>query len=263
MLDKTKDSPKYKIVSIERQIQPSKATIDSVYLKANTFAGKNTTTELFEQAVAKEGMNMRKASDIHPADHTISGLESPKDLIRWVYADDRKKGEVSQPFQLGERFVVATLTSIKEKGIADLADVKDKVETEVKKQKKAEKFIELFSKASAGISRIDDLAAKMREPAQMADNLNFSNSFIPGVGQEYDLIGFLVGAKEGMISKPIQGNSGVYVVEIVKTAKNNNGTDSKSLKKQNMTSLQTRVDQDVFEALKENAGIKDNRAKFF
>ncbi len=263
ILDKTRESPKYKVVSIERQVQPSKATIDSVYLKANTFAGKNTTSELFAAAVVKDGLNKRMASDIHPTDHAINGLESPKELVRWVFADERKKGDVSQPFQLGERFVVASLTAVKEKGIADLASVKDKVEQEVKKEKKAEKFIELFTKEGAGVTKIEDLAAKLREPAQVADNVNFANSFIPGVGQEYDLIGFLTGAKEGSISKPIKGNNGVYVVSVQKIAKNPATPDSKTLKKQNMASLQSRVDQDMFEALKENAGIKDNRAKFF
>ncbi len=263
VLDKTKESEKNMVVTIERQEQASKATIDSVYLKANTFAGKNVTTEQFEKAVAKEGMNKRVAAEIHATDRTINGLDAPKELVRWVYADDRKKNEVSQPFQLGERFVIATLISMKEKGIAPLEEVKDRVTAEVKKQKKAEKFMDEMAKASAGVSKIDDLASKMREPAQTADNVNFSNSFIPGIGQEQGLIGDVVCAKPDMISKPVQGNSAVYVFTVVKSAPVGMTPDVKTMKKSKLQNLQSTVDSEVFDVLKENADIKDNRAKFF
>jgi len=263
VLDKTKESEKFEVVTIERQIQPSKATVDSVFTSANKFAGMNTNAELFQKAVIKEGLNKRVAADIHATDHTISGLESPRDLIHWLYADERKKGDVSQPFQLGERFVIASVTSIKEKGVAPLEEVKDKVELEVKKEKKAENFMAMFTKASAGVTKIEDLAAKLKEPAQVAENLNFSNTFIPGLGQEYDVIGFMVTSKEGVLSKPIQGNAGVYVVVIEKIAKNDKTEGVKLFKKQNLANMQARVDQDVYDALKESANIKDNRAKFF
>ncbi len=263
VLDKTKETPKVQIVSIERLEQPSKATIDSVYLRANTFAGKNTTSELFEKAVVKEGLNKMIASDIHASDRTIRGLESPKEIVRWMFADERKKGEVSQPFQLGERFVIASLTSVKEKGIAPLEEVKDKVEAEVKKQKKADNFIEMFNKASVGVTKIEDLSTKMREPAQMADNLTFVNSFIPGMGQENEIIGTLAAEKEGVMSKPIQGNAGVFVLMIEKVAKGNSGGNVKAIQKQSLSALQSRAEGEVFEALKENANIKDNRSKFY
>ncbi len=262
VLDKTKESEKYKIVTIERQETASKATVDSVFTAANKFAGLNTTGDLFEKGVKKEGLNKRVANDIHPTDHTINGLESPKELIRWVYADDRKKDDVSQPFQLGERFVVARVTSTKEKGIAPLAEVKERVTMEVKKEKKAQSFIDMFTKASAGASKIEDIASKLQTPAQVADNVSFTNSFIPGIGQEYTIIGNMVCAKEGALSKPIQGNSGVYIMVVEKVSKGN-VADTKTLKKQGLLTMQGRVDQDVFEALKENANVKDNRSKFF
>jgi peptidyl-prolyl cis-trans isomerase D len=262
VLDKTKDSYKVQYVTIERQEIPSKATIDSVYLMANTFAGKNTSSELFSKAVEKAGMNKLIAGDIKATDHQIRGLESPKELVRWMYADERKKGDVSQPFQLGERFVIASLTSIKEKGVAPLEEVKDKVDAEVKKQKKADKFIEQFTAAEAGTGKIEDLASKMREPSQVAENLSFVNTFIPGLGQENEVVGTMAAMKENTLSKPIQGNSGVFVIMIDKVTKGA-AQDAKSLKKQNLAGLQGRADGEAFEALKENAKIKDNRAKFY
>jgi peptidyl-prolyl cis-trans isomerase D len=263
VLDKTKETPKVQIVSFDRQEQPSKSTIDSIYLKANTFAGKNTTLDLFEKAVVKDGLNKGMASDIHATERTIRGLDAPKELVRWMFADERKKGDVSQPFQLGEKFVIACLTSVKEKGVAPLEEVKDKVEAEVRKQKKADKFIEMFAKASTGVNKIDDLAAKLREPAQMAENLTFVNSFIPGYGQENELIGVIAGEKADVMSKPIEGNSGVFVAMIEKVTKGNAAGNVKAIKAQSLSAMQSRADGEVFEALKENANIKDNRAKFY
>jgi peptidyl-prolyl cis-trans isomerase D len=260
VLDKTKDTRKVQIVTIERQEVPSKVTIDSVYLMANTFAGKNTTSDLFEKAVVKEGRNKLLAKDLKATDRSIRGLDSPKELIRWMFADERKKGEVSQPFQLGERFVIASLTSVKEKGIAPLEEVKDQVDMEVKKQKKADKYIMQFN--AAGASKIEDLAAKMREPAQNAENLNFNNSFIPGLGQENEVVGVVSAMKENVLSKPIQGTNAVFVVVVDKMNKQSM-PDVRNLKKQNLTMLQGRVMAEVEDALKENANIKDNRAKFY
>ncbi|HXC06044.1 MAG TPA: peptidylprolyl isomerase, partial [Bacteroidia bacterium] len=77
VLDNTKKLEKVQLVTIERQEQASKVTVDSVYLKANTFAGKNVTTEQFLAAAGKEGLQPRVAQDIHATDRTINGLESP------------------------------------------------------------------------------------------------------------------------------------------------------------------------------------------
>jgi peptidyl-prolyl cis-trans isomerase D len=260
VIDKTKDTRKVQIVTIERQEVPSKATIDSVYLMANTFAGKNTSSDLFEKAVVKEGRNKLIAKDLKAIDRSIRGLESPKELIRWMFADERKKGDVSQPFQLGERFVIASLTSVKEKGTAPMEEVKDQVDMEVKKQKKADKYIAQFN--AAGASKIEDLAAKMREPAQNAENLNFNNSFIPGLGQENEVVGVVTAMKENVLSKPIQGTNAVFVVVVDKMNKQSM-PDARNLKKQNLAMLQGRVMAEVEDALKENANIKDNRAKFY
>jgi peptidyl-prolyl cis-trans isomerase D len=262
VIDKTKETPKVKIVTIEHQEVPSKATIDSIYLRATAFAGKNTNAELFGKAVVKENMNKLVAADIHATDHMIRGLESPKELVRWMFADDRKKGDVSQPYQLGERFVVACLTGIKEKGVAPLDEVKDKVDSDLRKQKKAEKSMEELAKAETGVTRLEDLGTKLREPVQNAENLSFANSFIPGCGQENEVAGAITGLKEGTLSKPIQGNSGVFILMIEKVNKGM-AQDTKTLKKQSLANLQSRADGDVFEALKENAKIKDNRAKFY
>lgn len=263
VLDKTKESDKTEIVTIERSEQASKATVDSIYQQATSFAGKNTTADLFQKAVVKEGMNKSLAGDIKSTDHTVRGLDSPKEIVRWMYGEERKKGDVSQPFQLNDRFVVAVLTSIKEKGVLPLEEVKDKVEVEVKKQKKADKFIALIEKASAGAGKIEDVGAKLNEPALTAENLSFNNSFIPGLGQENEVVGVVTAAKQGAISKPIVGNTGVFVLVVEKSTKVNSGMDGKTLRKQSTNALQSRVDGEVFEALKDNANIKDNRAKFY
>ncbi|HXC07124.1 MAG TPA: peptidylprolyl isomerase, partial [Bacteroidia bacterium] len=95
-------------------------------------------------------------------------------------------------------------------------------------------------------------------------NINFSNSFIPGLGQEQSLIGYVVCKKpDSGLSKPIQGNNAVYVVSVEKVGPVGMTPDAKTMKKSKLQILQSSVDSEVLEILKENAKIKDNRAKFY
>ena len=69
---------------------------------------------------------------------TIPGLENSRELIRWAYEND--ENTISQIFDLSDKYVIAALTDVKEKGYAPLEDVKTEIEIALMKEKKLEKL---------------------------------------------------------------------------------------------------------------------------
>ena len=262
ILDKSPDVKQVKVGTVERKIIPSSKTLQVVYLQASAFAGQNNTEELFEKAGDK--MNKRIADNIKETDKTIAGIESPRELVRWIYKEDTKKGDISAALEFNNKFVVAHLAEIKEKGIAPLDQVKDEVEKGVIREKKAEKLISNFSTWSQGASNIDVVAAKAGENVQNIDAFNFAKSSLMGVGRDGDFIGAASTLKQGALSKPVKGKSGVYVVyvDLIKEAPAE--TNYTQTKGKMMSSFQNAIEgEDMLDALKETADIVDNRARFY
>ena len=69
--------------------------------------------------------------------------------------------------------------------------------------------------------------------------------------------------KQNQLSKPVAGESGVYVVKIEKITEAPATADYSSAKTQAKNNYAYRADVEAIEAIKKKAEIKDNRAKFF
>jgi peptidyl-prolyl cis-trans isomerase D len=260
VLDSKGSSKRVQLATIERVIQPSDRTLQSYYQKASDFAGKYNTAELFGKGVEEQKLTKRVADNVKEGERNIAGLESPKPLVKWMY--QAEMGQVSDPFEFGNKFVVAHLAGIKEKGIAPLEMAKDQAKEGAIREKKAEKFMADLNAALSGAKSIDDVSKKVNEPAVDAKDITFAMYSIPGAGSEGDVLGTASAMKPNQLSKPIKGKTGVYVVVVNKVQETPVPADLNEQKKKSSASNAMRVDYEVFDALKEKADIVDNRAKF-
>jgi len=195
---------------IDRKMEASQATYDAVYNKATAFAAKNSSAEQFDSSIVREGLNKRTADNLRENDKNIAGLEQPRELIRWAY--QAKKGDLSKVFTLGDRYVIAKLTDIREKGVLPLDVVRDQVTVEARKLKKAQMITEKIN-ATQGKS-VDEIAQKMNLTATDIESVSFSNPYLQGVGNEPKVVGVIFGSKAGQLSKPIAGDNGVCVITV-------------------------------------------------
>jgi len=262
ILEKSKESRRLNIGTVERKTEPSDKTFQAIYAKASDFAAKSADLKAFEAAVTEQGLNVRLAPNLKPMDNKIAGLDNPRTIIQWAY-NKAKVGDVSEVYEIGNKYVVAALSEKREKGIKPLASIKEEIEAEVRKEKKAEKFIKEFQEAFAAKPTIEDLGTKMNAPVESAQNIVFSAGSIPGMGKEAEVLGFIQVLKPGQFSKPIKGISGVYVVLLDAATEAPEVTDFSPVKKQLEQSLSSRADYEVYEALKEKANVVDNRVKFY
>ncbi len=259
ILDKSAGSKQVQVLTLERKIEPSQRTYDAAYNKANEFASKNSTGEAFDSAIVKQGLNKRIADNIRENDKNIPGLDQPRELVRWAYT--AKKGELSKIFTFGDKYVMAHLVGIKEKGTLPLDEVKDAVTVEARKIKKAQMLLDKFNAAGSG--NVDAIAQKLNVTATDADNVNFANSYIPGMGNEPAMVGTIFAMKAGQTSKAIKGENSVAVIMVKSFTTPPATTDFSANIKQLQDQRKSRSDYEVQNTLKEKANIADNRAKFY
>ena len=251
---------KTELATIDRTIEPGTKTRQDVYNNALDFIIKYHTTETFDKGVEEMHLVKRFADQLKESDKAIAGIENPRELIRWAFTS--KKGDIStEPFSSSNKYVIAHLAEIREEGIAPIEQKKDEVTFGAKKAKKAEKFIEEMSKLNA--KTIEEYASKLNLQVNATQGATFSSYTIPNVGREMNLYGPLFALKQNETSKPIAGESGVYLVQIEKITEAPATTDYSNAKKQATSNFSYRADNEAIEAIKKKAAIKDNRSKFF
>ncbi len=259
VLDQKGKSEKRAVAVVQRNIEPSSKTYQVIYGQADEFARQAKSIETFDALVAEKGLNKRLAPNLKENDRTIAGLESPREVVRFAF--NAEKGEVSKVMELGNTFVVAVLTAVREKGSTPIEDIREELEAEVRKEKKAEQFIKEFADANA--SDIQSLADKMNLPLEVKEAVSFSSSAIAGLGREPEVIGTASVLAPNKLSAPIKGQQGVFVLTVdnrtAAPAVDSYEANARSLS----ASMASRVDFEVFEALKKKAEVKDNRSKFY
>ncbi len=263
IMDKGKESRRLSIATVERKTEPSDKTFQTIYAKASDFSHKNRTLEAFDAAAAEAGYNVRLAPNIKPMDAKIAGLDNPRVVIMWAF-NTAKKGDVAEEvYEIGDKYVVAAVSEKYEKGFKPLESIKEEVQAEAKKDKKAEKIIAEIEAALAAKPSAEDLANKLNTPLETAQMVVFNASSVPGMGKEPAVVGVVAALKAGQVSKPIKGLSGVYVVYVDNVTEAPEVTDFTPSKKQLEQALWGRADYEVYEALKDNADVVDNRVKFY
>jgi peptidyl-prolyl cis-trans isomerase D len=260
VLDSKGSQKKVQVGTVEFKPEASGKTKNAIYTEASKFAGNNTTIESFRKAVADMKLNKRVVEKMKESDKTIAGIDQGKQLVKWTY--DHEKGTVSEPQEYGDKYIVAVITEVREKGIAPLEQVKEDVTAKVIRNKKADMFIKEFNDAMAGNANIDAVAGKMKLPVQQAPNVNFMTNQIPGSSSEPAVVGAVSVQKSNVLSKPIAGKEGVFVVYVEKIIPAQELKDYSGPQKSQMQNIQPRVDYEVFDALKESANIQEHLVRY-
>jgi peptidyl-prolyl cis-trans isomerase D len=263
ILDLGKPVKKIRIAVVERKIEPSEVTSKSIYQKANVFAGNNITKELFEKTVnnPKSGLT-KKTATLTESDKNISGFESSRELFRWAY--NAKAGDVSGVLSADNKFVIATLSVVREKGIAPFDQVKNQLEVEVIRELKAKQLISLFNSKKGGAQTIEQYASALKLNVQTSSDISFATPFIQNAGMEPSIVAAATTLNPNSISNPIQGLNGVFVICVTSVNQPNVQVDYKSSLSRLSSMLQSKVNYGALEYLKKDANIKDYRfVKFY
>ncbi|MBU0695382.1 MAG: SurA N-terminal domain-containing protein [Bacteroidetes bacterium] len=251
-----------KVAVVDKAIVPSSGTEQSAYQKAQSFLSGVSSVQQFEENAQKQGLNKKVGENVVPLQASLPGLDDSRKLIKWAFNAD--KGAVSNEiFDIGDKYVVAVLTTIKPEGTLSLEDVKKQIEPDVKRMVQGKILKTKFESALNGASSLAQVATKLGTQVVPVENIVFANPVIPGVAQENKVIGAIFGSQPNKLSKVINGDRGVYIYTVKSFTNPPALTNVLKVKEQMEQAISQQVDQAVFEVLKKKADIKDNRAKFY
>ncbi len=214
ILDQSKPSKKVEVATLVKNVVPSESTDHVYYMQANEFAGKNNSYDKFIKAIETEkpGTSIEKAMNLAPMDKRVNDIESARPLVSWAYKAEEK--DVSTVFKFDNKYVVAAVDKVREDGPAPLQDIKADIENRVKQQKKGEMLVAKFNAALSSAKTIEDLAGKMRLQVEPVSGLRFSSSSLGNAGVEPKIVAAALALDKGILSKPIIGENGVYVLSV-------------------------------------------------
>jgi len=258
--DQKGSSKVVKVAIVDVPLKASSATQTAVYSKAQGFLASLTKGN-FDAEVKKEGLKKATATDVNGVAGSLQGIESAREIVRWAFNAD--KGDFSDKVYItGNQYIVAQLVDIKPKGTLSLDAVKKQIEPMVKNKVKGKILSDKLQAALNGSSNLDQVAQKSGSKVVPLQNIVFANPIIPGSSAEYKVIGTVFGSQPNKLSKPVEGQQGVFVFELDSFINPAPLTNAVKEKEQLGQALLQRVDTQIFDALKDKANVKDYRAKF-
>lgn len=264
ILEKKNPGPAYKIAYMAKEIIPSDETVNAANASATKLSGQARDVKSLEQYLKQNGLSKVNVPGIvKENDGQLGGLQDAREVVKWAF--DAKEGEVSEPFSVGNQFVVAVVTNKVNEGLPDAKTARPLVESLIRNRKKAEEI----KKKTGAQPTLEAAAAAYGKPVQAAgtdSTLTFNAAIINGIGNEPKVAGASFNKDYQTKSSPaIEGNTGVFFIKVNNLNKKSPADPAIVLQQQSMKSgqaLQAALGKS-FEALKKTADIKDKRSKFF
>ncbi|MCB7481523.1 peptidylprolyl isomerase [Christiangramia sediminis] len=254
--DQTEAARAVKVATIAREIQASEKTMNNLFNEVTKF--EISAAEGDFEEVAKEGnYEVRTVKDVKALEENIPGAGAQRRVIQWAFEDEASVGDVRR-FDTNNGYIVAQLTSKKDKGLMSVEEASSEVTPILRKKKKAE----LIKERIKGNS-LQEIAGNQGVSVQTADAVNLSNPTLAGAGEEPEVVGAVFSLEPGKVSSPIAGEKGVYVAELVSKFEAPAMDSYKGFAQQESAARRAQATMRVFDALKEKAEIEDNRARFY
>ncbi len=250
-----KPSKHVQVASITYPVEASEATRRNVHNQAGSFSvnAKGSATA-FADAAATAAVTPRVAT-LSQGERTIRGLEDSREVARWAYGAE--VGDVSEIFNVGKDYVIATLTEIDNEDYAPLSKVASQVRAQVMRDKKYDYILKSLSG-----STLEEQAASLGSEVGDFEGVTAASYYIDGPGFEPRMIGALATAAQGAVSAPVKGLSGLYVfrVDDVQTA-DKQTAEGEQVRAQAMA--EGMAQQFAMQAIQQMAEIQDLRGKYF
>ena len=213
ILDQKNFQPHYKVAYFGKNIVASDETDRSAQNAASKFASESRSLKAFDESFDKtlkaQGYQKLIASNIKPNDNSVEGISVfglSRQLVREIYK--AKKGDVQQQ-RVGDKYIVSIVSDVINEGLMPPALARINAEPVLRNKKKAEQI----KKMIGNITTLDAAAIALKDVVKTADSLRISGGTL---GFEPRLLGavFNPSNKGKIISEPIAGVNGVYVVKV-------------------------------------------------
>ena len=250
-----KATPKVKLAILAREVTPSSKTYSIIYNNAKQFIVNNNNAEALETAAQEAGMAVIPQYNLTATTDKVGQLKASRPIVRWAF--EAKEGQVSDVFECGQQFIVASLIEVNDGEYRPLNAVRAELTYEATNNAKAE----YIKKQLKGAESLEAAAEIMGQQVQTVERVTLADSRFGNAGMEPAVIGKTVALGENALSEPIQGNMGVFVV---KTGAANKGNDTfvAETEKAQLASRYAYLPYQAMQLIEDKAEVEDNRANF-
>lgn len=245
----TIENKESEITNILYKLDRSISKIEDPIAKSTLFDTIVARSKYFPRAIVIE--------DNSPKVTGFSTAAASNKILELAYAEEASVGNItSYPIKDKDKYVIAMISSIKEKGEPRYEHIKAKMKEDLLIEKKSKKLIKQMLKYKTMLA-----LAKASNTTIMNAEISFSNPQITGGGYEPEIIGALFASviKDKKRTLPLKGKTGVYVIQIDKTTKAPTAANYKVERDQMYTALKGSVQGQALGALRKKADIVDNR----
>ena len=253
------------LASITEKNVPSDATSDKVFNSATKLEMSLSKDEDLNTLSNKENYTVKTVNGIQILDNDFPGLKDQRRIVQWLFTESTNVSDFKR-FDLPKGgYLIAQVTKIVDEGLSNVQDVSYKVLPMVLKSKKADFII---SKNDNSLS-LEEIAEINGTEVRKALALNQKNATITGSGLEPLVVGASFGTIINETSDFIIGENGIYKLKVIKRKDTNTNSDSIdsnfiiSYKNQLLNLNRTSSFARVYESLKENAEVTDNRSVYY
>ena len=256
-------SPAYKIAYMAKEILASDATINKASNDATNLSAQKDPQK-FEDYIKAKGLKKTSIPNlIKENDTEIGQLQDARQMVKWIF--DAKKGDVSDPFPVGDQFVVAIVDKIEKEGVQDIQTARKMAEPAIRDEKRGDMIVKKLG-SNPTLENAASLYGKQVLTSGADSSIVFNGRIIYNIGDEPKLVGAIFNKEnQSKVSAPIMGKTGVYLFKVNSLGTKTADTPEQASQKrtQKITELRNQVSSGWFEGLKKQATIKDNRSKFY
>ncbi|RZK09784.1 MAG: peptidylprolyl isomerase, partial [Flavobacterium sp.] len=245
-----------RLATIARKIDASESTTDKVYTKAVKFEMEAADKDF--AAVAKEnGVTVTPSVKVQAMDESFGPIQNQRPIVKWAFEKKTNVGDVKRYEVPNVGHVIVKLKKVNKEGLMAVDQARLSIEPKLKNQKKAE-----LIKAKMKGASLAAIAQSSGTTVQNAVDLTVENAVLPGAGFEQKVVGTAFSLAANKVSAPIEGNSGVYVIQSKAVTKAPAITDFKPYVAK-LSGQSASAPGRVIGALKSDADIEDNRQLFY
>ena len=256
---KTAPIVKKQVAIFEKETLPSKETFNSYYSQANNFAtaaaGKY---ENYRRAVDTLGVYSHPLTGMLESSNSLGAISNTREVTRWAF--DNKPGKVSNIMTIDNNyFIIATVRAAHEEGVAKVSEVASQIRSQLYNEKAVKKQAEEVAEKIAGLTTLEEIAEALNTSVSSQSGIAFSSMGAQALDPSF--LGALTVAPEGKVCGPIAGAIGTYIFQV-------KGHDTGAYYTEDdakMRDAQTAAyySQMIVPVMMDDAGVKDNRARFF
>ena len=248
---------KAKVATLTIGVVPSVETETELYNNLSSYVAKYNTVEQFADSAFVAGYTTIPA-ECQAAQTSVAGIQNSRQMIHWAF--NAKKGDVSEIYEIGDRYVVAMLEKVVKEGYRPMEELENLLNTNVRRAKKGEAIAQQLSAVSP--ATIEAYATAMNTKVDTVKFVSVASPSVAGIGYEPVVAGAAAGLEMGELSAPVAGNRGVYVLQVV----NENAASRPYNEEAEMSRLEQQymaVINQFVEVLKEKANIENTLVRFF